>query len=112
MEGVEPGVEEEPRAVLVTGSVQGNKCLRGVGSRVDSVLVNVDGSGRREHLERPDDTATGRPAVAKDSLVVTVDNAHVGRTRKDGKLAGGLIEGLLDRQASASYGAKSVSLLS
>lgn len=98
VKGVEPRIEEN-KALLVSGLVQLDNVVRGDGGKVQPGLVDIDGGGLGKHLDSPDVARVGRPSVAKDGLVVTVDKAHMGSIWELGKLGRRLVEGSLNSAA-------------
>lgn len=92
---MEPRIDEG-KALLVSGLVQLDNVVRGDGGKVQPRLVDVDGGWLRKHLNGPDVARVGRPSVAEDGLVVTVDKAHMGSVWELRKLGRRLVEGSLN----------------
>lgn len=76
VEGVPEGLEQD-KVLLVASLLQLHNLVRSDGGKVKPLLVDVDGGGLGEHVEGPDVANVGGPGIAKDGLVVTVEDAHV-----------------------------------
>lgn len=76
VEGVPEGLEQD-KVLLVASLLQLHNLVRSDGGKVKSLLVDVDGGGLWEHVEGPDVANVGGPGIAKDGLVVAVEDAHV-----------------------------------
>lgn len=92
---MEEGLEQSVARLLAV-VVVGENGLGGGAAEVETVCVDVNGGGGREHVKGPDDTGTGRPRVAENGLVVAVEDGHVGGLGEDGKLSSGSVESLFD----------------
>ena len=103
VEGMEQTLDTN-EGLLLVGVTEGNKVIRGRGGSVEPLLVNIDGGRRGEHVEDPNVGSRGTPRIAKDRLVVAVHVTHVRAARKDGKLAGGLVEGSFNPLATTVAG--------
>lgn len=97
---MEPRVKQnETRSVV--GSLKVDECLRRGGGEVEPLLVDINRRRGWEHIESPDGSRTGRPAITKDRLVVTIEHTHLRRARENGKFGGCLVESLFDIVAMA-----------
>lgn len=104
VEGMEPAAVNAVELVLATGLVEGNQSVRGCGSQVKPLAVNLDGRRFGEHLNDIEAGGTRRPGIAENGLVVAIQVGHMGGVVEERKLGSGLVEGLLDSSASTVAG--------
>lgn len=103
VEGVEPRVEKNETSLLLGLSSELDKVFGGGGGKVESLLVDVNCSGSRKHVDGPDASSTGGPGIAQNRLVIAVEHAHIRRPRQDGKLGSGFVKSLLNLAAVAFF---------
>lgn len=75
----------ETPALLVALVVQVHVGLISSSRQVHALAVDLDGRRRGHHVDGPDRSGGGRPAVAEDGLVIAVDDGHVRRLGQQGE---------------------------
>lgn len=100
VEGVEEALGVNTLQVLLyTGFVPRGKSLSGGSGQVDALLVNLVDGGLGEHVNDIEGGGTGRPGVAENGLVVTVEVANVGSVIEERELGSRFVECLLNLAA-------------
>ena len=102
VDGVEPRISiNELKSILVALRPKVDDVLGGGSGEVHALPVDINRRRLRENVKDVNGSGSGRPRVAENGLVFTVEGGDMGRLVQDSKLGSALVEGSLDLGAVA-----------